>query len=266
MQSIRVQIPGKVYAKAHSENWLPSLAVFVLLSKSHTGKNYYFRHKEKTKMLKSLADHHKIGLTSFLKHIQILKEKGLLHFYCNEMRLVSKKQLFRMRGRLVFVPENINTLSDIKTFLNTIPILSNIVSQQKAIDRILRYTYISEKTKKAFGGLTSAGYRSLKKYIGRGGKMTINGSLQLSVLKMGELIDRKSKNIISKYKKFLREKGIIQVFNRTTKVFGYRISFNQFLDLKEHSIIEANTYFYKGFVYKCDPSTIQITYRTASFT
>ena len=261
MKSIRVRIPGKIYAKAHQENWLPSLAVFVFLSKVHTGKNYYFRHKEKTKLIKSLADKHKISSTSFAQHIKILKEKGLISFGKNEMKLISKRYFLRNRRKTVFVPENISTLSDIKTFLNTIPILSNIVSQEKAINRIQRYTYISEQSQKKFGDLTSADYRSLKKYNSRGGKMTVNGSLQLSVSNMGKLIDRKSKNIITKYKKFLKDKGLIKIYNHTVKIFPYRISFKQFLGLKEDRIIESQSYFYKGFVYKCNPSLIVLTYR-----
>ena len=261
MEAIRVRISGKTYAKAHRENWLPSLAIFVFLSKAHSGKNYYFRHKEKTKLIASLAEKYNISFTSFSKHVKILKDNGLISFGKNEMKLLSKRFMLRRRGRTVFVPANIQSLQDIKTFLNTIPILSNLVSQEKAINRIQRYTYISEQSQKKFGDLTSADYRSLKKYNSRGGKMTVNDSLQLSVSKMGELMERKSKNIISKYKKFLKEKGILKIFNHTVRIFNYKISFKQFLILKEDKVIENNSYYYKGYAYTCNPSLMVLAYR-----
>lgn len=262
MENIIVRIPGKIYAKAFNEGWLNSLGLYVFLCKSHSGKAYYFKANAKTKMLKNLADTHKISLTAFMKHIKTLKENGLLSFSKHEMKLTKNSELFRIKKKRVFVPANINSFKEIKFFLQTIPILSNIVSQEKAVKRIQHYNYQKEQSKKASGDIKVKGYNSLRRYEKNGGKMKFNSNIQLSVSKMGELIERTNKNTITKYKKFLKEKGIIKVFNEKVKLLNHKISFNQFIELKKYNVIDNRSYFYRGIVYHCTPSNIQIGYRS----
>lgn len=261
MENIIVRIPGKIYAKAFQEGWLNSLGLYVFLCKSHSGKTYYFGANQKTKMLKNLADKHNISLTAFMKHIKTLKENGLLSFSKYEMKLTKNSELFRIKKKRVFVPANINSFKEIKFFLQTIPIITNIVKQEKAVKRIQHYNYQKEQSKKASGDIKVKGYNSLRRYEKNGGKMEFNSNIQLSVSKMGELIDRKNKNTITKYKRFLREKGIINVFNEKIKLLKYKISFNQFIELKKYNVIDNRSYFYRGMVYHCIPSNIQVAYR-----
>lgn len=261
MENIKVKIPGKIYAKAFNEGWLNSLGLYVFLCKSHSGKNYYFKDNSKTKMLKVLSDIHNISLTAFMKHIKVLNENGLLSFSKNEMKLSGNIDLFRNKGKVVFVPKNINSFKDIKFFLQTIPILSNIVSQEKAIKKIKRYSYKQEQSLKKVGDINSKEYYRLKGYKKNGGKMTFNSEILLSISKMGELIERSNKNTITKYKKFLKEKGIINVFNEKIKLLKHKISFQQYLEMKQFNLIDNRSYFYKGIVYHCTPSNIQVAYR-----
>lgn len=261
MENIKVKIPGKIYAKAFKEGWLNSLGLYVFLCKSHSGKNYYFKANSKTNMLKNLSDVHGISFTAFMKHIKALNENGLLSFSKNEMKLTRNSKLFSGIKKFVFVPININSFKEIKFFLQTIPILSNIVSQEKAIEKIKRYNYKQEQSLKKFGNITSKEYNKLKRYKKDGGKMEFNSNIQISISKMGELIERSNKNTITKYKRFLKEKGIINVFNEKIKLLKYKISFNQYLEMKKYNLIDIRSYYYRGYAYHCTPSNIQATYR-----
>lgn len=261
MENIIVRIPGKIYAKAFNEGWLNSLGLYVFLCKSHSGKAYYFQANAKTKMLKNLADTHKISLTAFMKHIKTLKENGLLSFSKYEMKLTKNSELFRIKKKRVFVPANINSFKEIKFFLQTIPILSNIVRQEKAIKRIQHYDYLSQEAKKKHGDLDTRDYSRLRAYLKKGGKMEFNSNIQLSVSKMGELIDRKNRNTITAYKRFLRDKGIINVYNEKIKLLDYRISLQQYSEMRKMGVIDNRSYFYRGNVYHCTPSNIQLAYR-----
>lgn len=261
MENNIVRIPGKIYAKSFKEGWLNSLGLYVFLSKSHSGKNYYFKDNSKTNMLKSLADSHNISLTSFLNHIRVLKYNGLLSFSKNEMKLTNNIELFRKKGKTIFVPKNINSFKEIKFFLQTIPILSNIVSQEKAIERKKTLNYIKEQSKKEYGNVKITELKKLDRYIQKGGNTASNSNIQISISKMGELIERSNKNTITKYKKFLKEKGIINVFNEKIKLLKYKISFQQYLEMRRYNLIDIRSYFYKGIVYHCTPSNIQAAYR-----
>lgn len=261
MDNIIVRIPGKIYAKAFNEGWLNSLGLYVFLCKSHSGKAYYFKANAKTKMLKNLADTHKISLTAFMKHIKTLKENGLLSFSKHEMKLTKNSELFRIKKNRVFVPANINSFKEIKFFLQTIPILSNIVRQEKAVKRIQHYNYLSQESLKKFGDIESKDVSKLNGYIKKGGKMEFNSNFQLSVSKMGELIDRKNKNTITAYKRFLRDKGIINVYNEKIKLLDHRISLQQYSEMRKMGVIDNRSYFYRGNVYHCTPSNIQLAYR-----
>lgn len=261
LESIIVRISGKVYAKAFDEKWLPSLAMFVFISRHHTGKNYYFRTGDKTKMVKNLASRLNISLTSLQKHLNILKKAGLVTLSKNEMKLISNKKMLDMGGRIVFVPKNISDLSDIKYFLNTIPVLSNIVQQKKTISRIKRYQYIKGQAEKANGKLKIGEYTALKAYIRSGGKMECDSEITLSVKRMGELLEKKSKNTVSAYKKFLKEKGLIKVFNEIVRIFPGKIGFSHFLELKKGDLISSHSFFYKNYVYENRCSTLTVAYR-----
>lgn len=261
MENIIVRINGKVYAKAHREKWLPSLAMFVFLSKSHTGKNWYFRTGEKTRMIKAIADKHNIGLTALQKHIRILKENNLITFYDNEMRLISNAKMRPDESNFVFVPRNISDYSDIKYFLNTIPVLSNIVQQEKAIERIKRYNYINQQKNKAHGNCKLQDFKKLSSYLKKGGKMDFNSEMLLSIKRMGELLERKSKNTVTAYKKFLKEWGLIKVYNETVRIFPYAVSFSHYLGLKKAEVISHHCFLYKNYIYENKPSMVSLGYR-----
>ena len=260
-ENIIVRIPGKLYAQAFQEKWLPSLSFFVYLSKSHSGKNYYFRKNEKTKLIKSLSEKHNIGITQISKHLRILSDHGLIKFYENEMRLIKNRDLIPARCKYIFVPKNISSYKDIKIFLNAIPIISNIVNQEKAIKRIKRYNYISEQANKNSQSLKWKDHKNLSDYKKKGGKMSFNSQTTLSIKRISELIERSSKSIVIKYKKFLQEKGLMNITNEFVRAFSGKICQRIFFMMKINGDFPTNFFWYKGYVYENRPSMFQVNYR-----
>lgn len=260
-ENIRVRIPGKLYAQAFHEKWLPSLAMFVFMAKSHSGKNYYFRKNEKTKLLKSISEKYGISITQFSKHLRILSDNGLIKFYENEMRLISNRELISGKCKYIFVPENISTYRDIKIFLNAVPILSNIVNQEKAIERIKRFNYISERVAKGIKSVNGKELKKLSGYQKKGGKMKFNSQTTLSIRRISELIERNSRSIVIKYKKFLQEKGLFRITNEFIRVFSGKISQRIFFMMKRQGDFPVNFFWYKGFVYENKSSLFQVAYR-----
>lgn len=260
-ENIRVRIPGKLYAKAFHEKWLPSLSFFVYLSKSHSGKNYYFRKNEKTKMIKGISEKFGIGLTQVCKHLKILSDNGLVTFYEKEMRLISNQKLIAGKCKYIFVPKDISSYKDIKIFLNAIPILSNIVNQEKAIERIKRYNYISERVAGGDRSVSGKDYQKLSAYKKKGGKMSFNSQTTLSIKRISELIERNSKSIVIKYKKFLQEKGLVKISNEFVRSFAGKISQRIFFMMKNAGDFSSNFFWYKGYVYENRPSMFEVAYR-----
>ena len=124
-----VRFCGKVYADAHKNGWMNSLAVYILICKKHTGKSFYFKPKQKTLMLQNLSKLTGIGYTSLNMHIRILKEKGMIQFLpSGEMKLIGNKHrdLKVKSNHVLYVRDNVDSLSDIKILLNSLPFLSNV--------------------------------------------------------------------------------------------------------------------------------------------
>lgn len=260
MENIRVHIPKKLYAKSFDEGWLSSMALFVFLAKSHSGKYYIFKKNCKTKFIKELAQKHGFGFTAFTKHLRILTDKGLIRFTEKSMSLISKKELLN-KEKYVFVPANISNYKDIKKFLLAIPVLSNLCQQEKTIKRTQHYIYINEELSKSGYKGKNRQYKSLCNYLKNGGKLSFNSELLLARSTFGELIDRKSLNTISKYKKFLKDKGLIKVTNLKEKLYKHKVSFNHYASLKRYGILKNETFFYKGFIFINRPSIYTISYR-----
>lgn len=260
-ENIRVRIPGQIYARAFREKWLPTLAFYVYMCKSHSGKNYYFKNNHKTKMMKATAERYGISFTQFCKHIKILADNGLVHFHNNEMRLVSNRNLLKGKCKYIFVPAHISQYKDIKIFLNTIPILSNIVKQERAVERIKRYNYISERVANGNTSVSGRDYRSLATYQKKGGKMNYNAQTFLSIKRISELVEKTSKQIVIKYKKFLREKGLVRICNEFLRAYPYKVSQRIFFMMKNAGEFSTNFFWHKGYIYESSPSCIQVAYR-----
>ena len=249
-----VKIGTKEYGRAFSEGWMSSLAVYVALTKLHTGKNFYFKHKQKTKRFTDLAKQLGITYTAFAKHIKILQQEQLLEVYTNEVRLKSMRKMSKMCVNYVYVPNNVNTYKDIKGFLKTIPFLSNIKKQQKAIDKKERLINISNKMNRKIS-VSKRDYREYLKFMKNGEPMELNSKIQIGVKRIGEVMGMRSRHTVVKYKKLLKQLGIIDYQNTMTLHFLNQ-SREALLYLKE--VGEVPKYAFrtkKGNIYSYDIST-----------
>ena len=249
-----VKIGTKEYGRAFNEGWMSSLAVYVALTKIHTGKNFYFKHKQKTKRFTDLAKQLGITYTAFAKHIKILEQEKLLEVYTNEVRLKSMRRMSKMCVNYVYVPNNVNTYKDIKGFLKTIPFLSNIKEQQKAIDKKERLIKISNKVNRKIS-VPRNEYREYLKFAKKGESIELNSKIQIGVKRIGEVMGMKSRHTVVKYKKLLKELGIIDYQNTMTLHYK-NISRTAMYYLKDTGVISMYSFrTKKGNIYSYDITT-----------
>ena len=259
MQKYKVKISGKIYHQAFEESWLDSLSVFAYMVKEHPGKNYYYKTNQKTKFLKELAAKLGFSQTMFFKHFKILVDKGLVSITQNTIKLTTNKEFSRQSRKCVYIPNNVNSYKEIKLLLKSIPFISLLKSQQKKIDRIKRYLSISQRAETTTHNISAREYKALLRYKKRGGKMNVNTQLMASLCKIMDLLEVESKTTVTKIKKFLKEKGIIDYFNEKRRIFGGKVSFSEFLQLKSNEYIERYCFYNKGYIYQCMPTIFSVS-------
>ena len=248
-----VKIGSKEYGKAFDEGHLPSVAVYVALCKIHSGKNFYFKTGEKTRTLTKLAGKVGISYHSLKKHIDKLEYLGLADIYTNEIRLRSLKKTQKGVCKYVYVPENINTYKEIKEFLKTIPFLSNIKAQVKAIEKKKRLIEIEDELKRENGKLTIKEYKKLKRFKDKGGILEVNNQIMCSIKRIGEILDFKSRHTVVKYKKLLKKFGSLDYFNTRSCIVN-NIDRRTYFRMKEYGLIPKYAYYYNRNVYVYNPT------------
>ena len=103
-------------------------------------------------------------------------------------------------------------------------------------------------------------FNRLHKYFRKktkGESLKINSELNLSVNKIGEILDLKSRNSIVKYKKLLKKLGIIDYHNQIEKLIDEKISYSLYCELKSNGIYN-NTFYSKGYIYKFRPTVYMV--------
>ena len=255
-----VRFCGKVYADAHKNGWINSLAVYILICKKHTGKSFYFKPKQKTLMLQKLSKLTGIGYTSLHLHIRILKEKGMIEFLpSGEMKLIGNKQrnLKVRSNHILYVRENIDTISDIKILLNSIPFLSNLRQQKREIEKKEHLKYIKEHY---FSNEITKGERKYfrtqdKKY---GGVFESDDVLRCAVQTIGKLVERKSNSTVCKYKKNLKKLKVIKYYNECHAVYT-NVTFADYTFIRSNDMLGIKGgFFYKGNIYIHKPTEFEI--------
>ena len=113
------RIHGKMYYEAYEQGWMPSLAYFVYLSVNFPHKRFKVEETGlNTKVL--------------YKHLNILREKGLLTYKNGLVTIISNKKIIQKyhfnSGFRLFTKET--TLKGIKQFLKSVPIISNLYRQK----------------------------------------------------------------------------------------------------------------------------------------
>lgn len=246
MKSYKVKFSGKIYKQALEEGWLNSLAIYLLIIKKHSGKSFYFKKNQKTKMLRSLSMKTGVGVTSLSKHLNILQEKGMAKFHSDKLVLMSNSEMKIGRYNTMFIKANINSLSDIKFVLKTIPVLNNFKKQSKKIKKKEHCPFTCNKMEK---DMQSGGtYKSL-----------INKRLMLGLKRFGQVINKKSDSTICKYKKRMKQLGLIDYVN-SWRTIQEGVPYTDYIEMKSMHMIRKNVFWYKGTFYSNNPSVFTVTY------
>ena len=260
---LNVRFSSKVYTDAFQNDWLNSLAVYILLCKRHSGKSFYFKPKQKTKLLQNISKLTGIGYTSLNHHIKILVDKGMIKFFdSGEMKLVGNDKVTnRINGyKLMFVNEQVNTLSDIKLLLKSIPFLSNLLRQKKAHDKKEHYEYIKDNPKE----FTWKTNRQLRIFLQKGGTFDRCEEIFCGINKIKELVYKKSHTTVCNYKKKLKELRLIQYTNKWHAIYT-NVTYADFVYLRSSDLVcYNNIFFHKGSIYINRPTEFMLSYHNAN--
>ena len=262
---VKVKIHSKLYGKAFNEKWLTSLAVYVGLQKLNDGnKTFYISKCKKTIILKSIAIRLGINYTQFKKHLSKLQQENLIEFTDDSLKLISLRAMIgQKKDKIVFIPKQVNTYKLIKEFLKALPIRSNLAKQSKLLKKKERYSYLWSRTsqkneyvpKKLITEFTRLRSYFKKKYKGESFK--VNNNLTLTIKSIGDILDLKSRNSIVKYKKILKQLGIIDYYNQIEKLIDKKISYDFYCELKSNGIYN-NTFYSKGYIYRFKPTVYSL--------
>lgn len=69
----KIKVNSKIYAQAHKEKWLNSLAIYVYICKKTDNKRFYYKPNQRIKAIKSISIKLGIGFSALNKHLNILK-------------------------------------------------------------------------------------------------------------------------------------------------------------------------------------------------
>lgn len=245
----KVRFSGKIYYQAFSEGWLNSLSVYLYLCKQQSGKSFYYKKNHKTSFIKELATKVGISANSLNNHFKILINKEMITINEGEIKLVGNKT---SRINKLYLNENTNSLKNIKQFLRSIPFISNLYSQKKAIEKKKYQQYLKNNP---FATRSKSLRKKVYRGILSGESYEHNSELFLSVNKIGKLISRGSTRTICKYKILMKELKVINYKNSFDKLYS-GISWSEYMRMIQYEIIPfKGTFFAKGIVYKNNPTT-----------
>ena len=250
---------NKMYAFFYEKNRLDLLAVYMMLFRRYPTKIFYINNLDKRWHMDNLATKMGMGRSTLEKKIKELIELGLMssgiiekNSYNNQkyvFSIASNKQLDEKFGKckrnILFIDlYKYDTYGDVKKFLTTIPMLSNLTRQQRKVDK-----YQDQLDKEAsISNYRSSRHVALKNQksedkIRKSGKskqsISKGTAINLSLQGICRVINKKSPTTSAKYKKFLRDKLDIYEYRRT-KIIKTVESREHFYFLKEEGKLPAN--------------------------
>lgn len=166
----------------------------------------------------------------------------------NTIRLVGNKTSKKSNQKL-YLDKNTNSLKEIKELLRAIPMISNLHRQDKKVEKKYHQLYLRHNP-----FATKSKNLRRKVFKKSGDDININKELYLGVRKIGKLINRSSSRTIVKYKKIMKEKGVIN-YENTLLDYGGTYSFAAFIQMKKVGIINSNRVFWmNGGIYQRNPT------------
>jgi hypothetical protein len=229
MKKGKVYLSGKLYYKLFKERNLRSLSYFVLWSAKYPQKLFNIQEEG--------------CLKTTYKHLKILKSYGLVSYNNYQVTLASNKSIRNIfndkKEKLFFHVQD--DVKFIYSQLKSIPIVSNLHSQLRGIERKKYYCTILHNSQKGNGNVTVKGYKRLKKYLKIKGwnlkvakeKLQVQDDCNISVDKICRLLNTSSRNTAVKYRRLMCHTYSINSFKRWQIVFGIK-DYNTFLIAKKY--------------------------------
>ena len=251
---LKIHINSKTYYLAHSEGWLNALSIYVYFCKEVSNRKLFFKPKQKTLAIQRMAQKLNISFNTLNTHLNTLSQKGLVFIRENEIEFISTKEMMQQHHKSVYVPGEVKTLKDIKIFLKSIPLLSNLYSQKRIIEKKEYLNYINAKAKKNFR-LTKSEFKIFKAGL-RKGKSTqyVNRKIIATISKVLDCISKKSSSTAVKYKKVLNGLNVFKCINSSQLLFS-GVSYFDFTYLRSNDLVEFRyTFFKNGCIYKYYPT------------
>lgn len=258
MEKIIVRISGKTYYKMRKAGKLSSLAIYVCLVKNNSSKTYWFKPGTKTILVQNVAKQIGVSVSALYKALKDLEAVGLLSAYDNEIRLTKNADLFRERGKRVFVPNYIVGYKDILMMLKSIPVLSNLCSQKKAVDKAEHFKSIEHNPKASLREL-----KSLERWLKKRGATTLeyNSDLMASNNVLKKALEVSSNSPVQKIKKFLSDNLLVQFSSRKEIVLKRKLTRKEYHCLVSLGEIDDACFYHKGRVFRQTPTVAFLLWR-----
>ena len=261
MKKDKVKYSAKTYTAAYENGWIDSLAFYILLVKIHPGKSFYFKPGTKTKLYKKLSDQTNVSLGLVIRHIKKLESLDMIQVLeVGEIRLVGNnlKEIRRNSEKIMYVEAGIDTYQDIKKLLYAIPLLSNLRSQSRTIEKKKHLLDIKHAVDNR-QSVSKRDYKSLTRFLKKhDGVIQVNQELNCTLGKIKELLARKSNSTICRVKAWLKEKGVISYSNSWHQIFS-GVTYQDYIYLLSYDLLGLRgLFYYKGSIWMNKPSSFTL--------
>lgn len=228
---------------------LNSLAVYVLLYRNNTSKTYWFG-ASKTKTIKSISKQIGVSSSKLYKAISVLEKRKLIVVSKENFKLVKNVDLFREKGKRVFVPAHIVGYKDILMLLKSIPVLSALKSQALAVKKKEHYNSIEHNPNASLSD-----YKKLRRFKkAHGESISLNKDLMASNSLLKNALEVGSNATVQKIKKFLSNNLIVRFVTRREIAFRGTFSKKEFEYIKSSGAVDHRCFLHKGKIYRQLPT------------
>lgn len=228
----KVKVNSVLYFNMFSDKKLSALSFFVLLQKKNSSKRFFY--KTRTELYSNLSKLSGLSVGSVHKNITTLKKYGLIVESKNKLELLSKENqnILYAKDKIITIPEQIQTLSQIKYFLKSLNFLCNLVSQKKKAKLMEHLSTIKAKIENGIR-VSANDFKLYAKIYKRGQTISKEKTdLRLSNFK-GALFIGKSKKTLIGYKKRLIQANLLKSF-KVFKVIQFNCTYFDYLQLRTH--------------------------------
>lgn len=249
--TFKIYLNGRLYSSSKSSHSLDSLSYFLLLS-------YYFPHKKFTKDRVSEF----VNINTFNRHARQLKKMGLLTYSKGWYKLSSNKQIEEQYGKGKLLYANVSSITEIKRFLQVVPVISNIYSQNKAIENKDNHRKSNEVLERNGFVRNHKAYLKFQKRIESKGLSVEFDNLKLSIKGIMRIAGCSEKTAV-KIKEWIKDLGIASFFRVKDKKKVSDLGHLNYL--KSEGLLPKYSVFHKGYAYFDKASEVSLKSSFSSF-